>query len=600
MPEVSTPDSTERPPDRRKLVAVLYADMVGYSRLIGLDDAGTLQRLRGLRKEVIDPAIREHRGHIVQTGGDFLLIVFDSIDGAVRCAVRVQQQVPILDHEQPSDRAIRFRIGINIGDAIPDGTDLHGDAVNVAARLQAECPPGAICVSRSVRDHVHGRLDLVFEELGSLNLKNIARPVEVFLLKPNNYPAVRQLPIDREDSPLPNKPSIAVLPFRNMSSDSDQVYFADGMVEEIIAALSRIAGLFVISCNSDPAYRDQAVSMKQVGRELGTRYVLEGSVRKNGGRVRIAAQLVEVETGNHWWADRFEGPLEDVFALQDKVALSVAGAIEPTLQVAETARLANRSINDLSAYDAYLRAYAMAMFSGRQIPEALRLLEKAIEREPHYGPALAWAAHCCVRLVWDDRSEDADTDRRKGADYARRALEVAGNDPVILATVAQPLAYLGEDIDAMIALVDRALTLNPNYARGWHISGILKCWAGQLDIAIERVETSLRLSPRTRVGKAFATIGQAHFLGRHFDEAVTKLLVAVQEDPTFPHPYRTLAACYAHMGRLEEANAIIARLGAVSPVVIPTYLPLRNSEHLELVLSGLRLATGDCVHSAAS
>jgi adenylate cyclase len=322
---------------------------------------------------------------------------------------------------------------------------------------------------------------------------------------------------------------------------------------------------------------------------LGVRYILEGSVRKAGGRVRITAQLVDAQSGAHLWADRFDGAFDDIFELQDQVASSVAGVIEPTLQAAETARSAGRPTNDLTAYDHYLRAHAMLSSSARQIPEALRLMEQAITRDPTYGPALAWAAICCLRLLADGRSEDPKADRLKG-NFARRALEVAGDDPGILANAAQALAYFGEDISAMIALVNRALALNPNYARGWHNSGAIRLFAGHSDVAIEHLEAALSLSPRARIGTSFALIGIAHFLCRRFDEAVPKLLLAIQEDPTFSYPYRFLAACYAHMGRFDEAREIVARLRAITVDVLPKIIELRNPEHRELLLSGLRLA----------
>jgi adenylate cyclase len=393
--------------------------------------------------------------------------------------------------------------------------------------------------------------------------------------------------------PLPDKPSIAVLPFANMSGDPEQEYFVDGMVEEIITALSRIRWLFVIARNSTFTYKGQAVDVKQVGRELGVRYVLEGSVRKAGNRVRITGQLIDAATGAHLWADRFDCSLVDVFELQDKVASSVAGVIEPALQAAETARSASRPTDDLTAYDLYLRAYGMVYSSVRQSPEALRLMEQAIARDPRYGPALAWAAFCCSRLVRDGRSKDPAADRLKGTDFARRALEVAGDDPGILVNAAATLAHFGEDIGAMMALVDRALALNPNFARGWHFSGALRLWAGQPDIAIEHVEAALRLSPRARIGHSLFQVGEAHFVARRFDEAVPKLLLAIQDDPSFPHPYRVLAACYAHMGRLDDAREIVARLRAITPVVIPDASYLRNPEQRELFLWGLRLATGE-------
>ena len=357
--------------------------------------------------------------------------------------------------------------------------------------------------------------------------------------------------------------------------------------------MSQIRWLFVIARNSTFTYKGQAVDVKQVGRELGVRYVLEGSVRKAGQRVRITGQLIDALTGTHLWADRFDGSLEDVFDLQDKVASSVAGVIEPALQAAETARSAGRPTNDLAAYDLYLRAYAMTLSSARQIPEALRLLEQAIARDPRYGPALAYAAVCCYRLVRDGWSKDPAADRLKSADFARRALEAAGDDPGILANAAMALAYFGEDIGVMMALVDRAVALNPSFARGWHLSGMLRNWAGQPDIAIEHVEASLRLSPRARVGGSLDVIGAAHFLARRFDEAMPKLLLAIQEDPSSPQPYRYITACYAQMGRLDDAREIGARLRAITPVVIPDASYLRNPEHRELFLSGLRLAAGE-------
>jgi TolB-like protein len=377
-----------------------------------------------------------------------------------------------------------------------------------------------------------------------------------------------------------------------MSGDPEQEYFADGMVEEIITALSRIRWLFVIARNSSFSYKGQAIDVKQVGRELGVRYVLEGSVRKAGGRVRITAQLIDASTGTHLWADRFDGALEDVFELQDKVALSVAGVIEPTLQAAERARSVGRPTGDLTAYDLYLRAYAMVLSSGA-IPEALRLMEQAIARDPRYGPALAWAANYYVRRCTDGTSEDPRADSQKGSDFARRALQVTDDDPGTLAQAALALAFFGEDIGAMVALVDRALALNPSFARGWYISGWLRLWAGQPDLAIEHVELSLRLSPRGRFGAPFGVIGAAHFSSRRFDDAVPKLLLAIQDEPHFPAPYRYLAACYAHMGRLDEARDIVGRLRGMTPLVVSSASHLRNAEQRELYLSGLRLAAGE-------
>jgi adenylate cyclase len=572
----------------RRLAAILAADVAGYSRLMGTDEEGTLERLKALRRELVDPKIVEHKGRIVKTTGDGMLVEFASVVDAVRCAVEVQQAMPERNTGMAADNRIELRIGVNLGDVIVEGDDLYGDGVNIAARIEALADAGGVFVSNTVHDHVRDRLPFGFEDLGEQQVKNIARPVRVFRVRDAapKAPAPPALP-------LPDKPSIAVLPFANMSGDPEQEYFVDGMVEEIITALSRIRWLFVIARNSSFTYKGQAVDVKQVGRELGVRYVLEGSVRKAGNRVRITGQLIDAVTGAHLWADRFDGSLEDVFDLQDKVASSVAGVIEPALQAAETARSANRPTTDLTAYDLYLRANAMVWSSARQSSEALRLMEQAIERDPHYGPALAWAAYCCYRLLVDDRSEYRGADALKGADFARRALEVAGDDPVVLANAAQALAYFGEDIGAMMALVDRALALNPNFARGWLVSGTLRLWAGQPDIAIEHAETSLRLSPRVRIGTSFLVIGAAHFASRRFGEAVPKLLLAIQEDPGFPLPHRCLAACYAHMGRLDDARTIVERLRAITSVMIPDAGFLRNAEHRELFLSGLRLAAGE-------
>jgi adenylate cyclase len=498
----------------------------------------------------------------------------------------------------PPERRIAFRIGINLGDIIIDEGDIYGDGVNVAARLEALAEPGGICVSRVVRDQVRDKLDFAFDDRGEQQVKNISRPVRSYFVQlSDRRPA--SLAAAEDAALLPDKPSIAVLPFQNIGGDPEQEYFVDGMVEEIITALSRIRWLFVVARNSSFTYKGQAVDVKQVGRELGVRYVLEGSVRKGGNRIRITGQLIDAVSGTHLWADRFDGVIEDVFELQDKVASSVAGVIEPALQAAETARSTGRPTADLTAYDLYLRAYAMYLSSSRQMPEALRLLEQAIARDPRYGPALAWAALCCFRLVQTDRSEDREADRLKGMEFARRALEVAGDDPGTLVSAAEALAWFGEDIGAMMGLVDRALALNPNFARGWHISGVLRLYAGQPDTTIEHVETSLRLSPRARVGPSLLIIGFAHFLCRRFDQAVPKLLLAIQEDPGWTQPYRYIAACYAHMGRLDDAQEIVARLRAITPVVMPANVPFRNPEHRELYLSGLRLAAGETASAAS-
>jgi TolB-like protein/Tfp pilus assembly protein PilF len=391
-----------------------------------------------------------------------------------------------------------------------------------------------------------------------------------------------------------DRPSIAVLAFGNLTNDPEQEYFAHGVVEEIIAALFRIKWLAVVGASAF-ANREQPADAWQVGSELGVRYVLEGSVRKSQSYLRITAELIETATGAHLWADRFDGLLEDVFELQDRVARSVAGVIEPALQAAEIARSAARPTADLTAFDLYVRAITIALSSEMQMTQAIHLLEHAIERDPHYGPALAWAADCYGRLYMDGLSKDPESARRKGADLARRALEVAGDDASILANAALALARFGEDVGAMMALVDRALGLNPSFARGWYVSGALRLYAGHPDIAIEHVSVAQRLSPRARVGMALTVVGAAHFVTRRFDEALSKLLVAIREDPAYPEPHRYLAACYAHLGRLDEARAVVERVRATTSDVVNKPCVLRNAGHRELYLSGLRLAAGEVV-----
>jgi len=581
----------------RRLAAILAADVAGYSRLMSADEEGTHERLKTYFRELINPKITMHGGRIVKNTGDGLLAEFPSAVNAVRCAVEIQRAMVDQNADAPEDKRISFRIGVNLGDVIVEPEDIFGDDVNIASRLEALAEPGGIYISRAVRDRIGERLPYSFEDIGEQSVKNIAHPVHVFRVrlegetKPRPTGTLDTVP--RPPLCLPDKASIAVLPFQNMSGDPEQDYFADGMVEEIITALSRIRWLFVIARNSSFTYKGQAIDVKQVGRELGVCYVLEGSVRKTQNRLRISAQLIDAGSGAHLWADRFEGSLEDVFQLQDNVALSVAGVIEPALQAAETACAATRPATDLTAYDLYLRAYATHLSAGPQSGGALCLVEQAIERDPHYGPALALAAVCRGNRYRHGRSEDPEEDRRKAAVFARRALQVAGDDPRVLADAAYALAFLGEDIGAMIALVDRALALNPSFARGWYISGGLRLLAGQLDVAIEHAENSLRLSPRERVGWAHFIIGATHFFSGRFEEAVQKFLLAMQEDPSDTGSYRILAASYAHMGRLKEAREVIARLRAITPKIMPNVRLLRNRDHRELYLSGVRMAVGE-------
>jgi TolB-like protein/class 3 adenylate cyclase len=578
-------------PPVRRLTAILAADVAGYSRLMGADEEGTHERLQAHIRELVNPKIAEHRGRIVKNTGDGFLAEFPSVVDAVRCAVELQRGMIDREPEVPEERRIEFRVGINLGDVIAEEHDIFGDGVNVAARLEALAEPGGICVSRMVRDNVRDKLDCAFEDLGDQPVKNIARPVRVYRVRDRAAPLEETSPALPPPLPLPDKPSIAVLPFANLSGDPEQDYFADGMVEEIITALSRIRWLFVIAQNSTFTYKGQAADVKQVGRELGVHYVLQGSVRRAGGRVRIAAQLIDALSGAHLWADHFDGSLEAVFDLQEMVASSVAGVIEPALQAAEIRRSSERPTSDVRAYDLYLRAvpHIYAWERGSTLA-ALNLLGKAIERDPSYGPALAYTAYCHVQIDVNGWAEDWEANRRKAIVFVEKAVRAARFDSGVLANAALVLGYFGEEIGAAVGMIDRSLALNPSFARGWMFSGWLRLMAGETNLAIKHFETSARLNPSVDQANG---IGQALFFDRRYDDALQTLLMAGLDDPIRAMTYRFLASCYAHMGRLEDAREIVNRLRVITPVVVPNVIPYRKPEHRELFLSGLRLAAGE-------
>lgn len=554
-----------------KLIAVVYADMVGYSRLIGLDDNGTLQRLKMLRKNLIDPMIEEHGGQLVQTGGNSLLIVFDSIDGAVRCAMKVQQQVPSVDAGHPEDRAIRFRIGINIGDAIADGTDLHGDVVNVAVQIQAKSPPGGICVTRPVRDHMQSRLDFTFEELGALDLKNITRPVETFVLQIH-----RSVPTARIDSelmarhsfetlPLPEMPSLAVLPFRIMGGDPEQDYFADGVVEDIISALSRTGWLFVIARNSSFAYKGKSPDVRAVGRELGVRYVLEGGIRRSATRIRITCQLIEAATAGHVWADRFDAEMEDIFNLQDRITETVVGAIEPSLKRAEIARATAKPTERLDAYDLYLRAWSSYNAAAREASDlAISLLRRALEIDPKYVRAKALLANAYYMRV--ELQFGSGDDREAAIALVREILEVGSDDPEALCRVGLAISDLLGDFPAALAVLNRALHLHPNSVLTLNFLAWVHCHANDSEPAVALWERAMRLSPLDpSMGAMLAGLGTAHLMANRNTQALPLLRRAVQEAPKLLIGYRHLILALSRLGRHDEACAVAARWLEIRP-----------------------------------
>ncbi|TMJ44918.1 MAG: adenylate/guanylate cyclase domain-containing protein, partial [Alphaproteobacteria bacterium] len=482
----------------------MAADVAGYSRLTGIDEEGTHVQLKDCLRAVFHPSIAEHRGRIVKTTGDGMLAEFGSVVDAVRCALAVQLGMAERNTDLPQEQRIEFRIGINVGDIILDGGDIFGDGVNVASRLEGLAEPGGICLSDDAQRQVRGKLDVAFEDAGEQRLKNIARPVRVFRVRPSGA-AANARPV----LALPDKPSVAVLPFQNLSGDPEQEYFADGMVEDIITALSRFRNLFVISRNSSFTYKGHAVDVKQVGRELGVRYVLEGSVRKAANRVRITAQLIDAASGTHLWADRFDGALEDIFELQDQVTESVVGAIAPKLEQAEIERARRKPTESLDAYDYYLRAHAsIHPWTREGNEEALKLFYRAIELDPGFASAYGMAAWCCFQRKVSGWMQD-------------RGREIAEN-AVALSAAGFVLAYVVRDMTAGVPLIDRAVALNPNLAWAWLYSGWARIWLGRPDAAIEHLAHAMRLSPLDPlIADVQAATAHAHFFAGRYDEAAS-------------------------------------------------------------------------------
>jgi TolB-like protein len=574
----------------RRLTAILAADVAGYSRLMGADEEGTLAELKGHRRALVDPKIIENRGRIVKTTGDGMLVEFASVVDALRCAVEVQRGMAERNAVVPQDKRIEFRVGIHQGDIIIDGGDIFGDGVNVAARLEGFAEPGGICVSARVQEDIRGQLDISFEDAGEQRLKNIERPLRVYRVGPRGAAAS-----SRPALPLPDKPSIAVLPFQNMSGDPEQDYFADGIVEEIITALSRFRQLFVIARNSSFTYKGRAVDVKQVGRELGVRYVLEGSVRKAANRVRITAQLIDAFSGAHLWADRFDGGLEDIFDLQEQVTGKVVGAIAPKLEQAEIERAKRKPTESLDAYDYFLRGIAIAHSGQIEFAiEALQLFYKAIELDPNFATAYGMAAWAYLGrkstgLMIDYGQEKIETER-----LARRAVELGKDDAVALGAAGFALGYVVGDLDSGIAYIDQALALNPNLAIAWSWSGWLRAWRGEPEAAVDHVAHAMRLSPRDPfLGVMQGAAASALFFAGRYDEAWSWAEKALRERSNLPN-LRLVAAIGALTGHLEEAKRAVARIRETQPALrvsnLKDLLPIRRPEDLARYEEGLRKA----------
>jgi adenylate cyclase len=555
----------------RRLAAILAADIAGYSRLMGVDEEGTLRQLKAHRKELVDPKIIEHRGRVVKTTGDGMLVEFVSVVDAVRCAVDIQRGMAARNADVAADKRIEFRVGINVGDIISDDNDIYGDGVNVAARLEALAEPGGILVSRNVHDQVRDKLSFGFEDMGEQTVKNIARPIGVHRvsLAENAPPNVIKSdgPAAKPEPSSSDRPSLAVLPFANMSGDPEQEYFADGISEDILTGLSKLRWFFVIARNSSFAYKGKAVDVKRVARELGVRYVLEGSVRKGGNRVRITAQLIDAATGNHIWADRYDGDLTDVFALQDEITKKVVAAIEPKLLEAEGIRSQNRSPEDLGAWEMVIQANSLFWRLTKAEGEAaIATLKQAVERYPDYAPAhsmLAFMMLVSGYVGWSVGQREPLV--KQAAALAARAAELDDSDPWAHFALGF-VAFTRRGTDDAVEQFQRALDLNPNFAAAHGYLGLALALAGRSEEAITHGEQAIRMSPHDPQNAIFNVgLAGAHYLAGRYTEAVGFGRKALQQRDGMTAGHRIYCASLALAGQIDEARAALQRLKELQP-----------------------------------
>jgi TolB-like protein len=544
---------------QRRLAAILAGDIAGYSRLMGADEEGTLSRLNVHRREFLEPKIADHRGRIVKRTGDGILIEFASAVDAARCAVEIQHGMAERNAAVPADKRIEFRIGIHVGDVIIEEGDIFGDGVNIAARLEGIAQPGGISISDDAYRQVRGKLDIDFQDAGEHELKNIARPVRVYRLQQSGGRAM-----EAPSLALPNKPSIAVLPFQNMSGDSEQDYFCDGMVEDIITGLSRIKWLFVIARNSSFVYKGRVIDVKKVGRELGVRYVLEGSVRKSANRVRITGQLIEAVSGAHLWAERYDRPLDDIFTLQDEITLAVVGAMEPSLRTAEIERVKRKRPENLDAYDLLLRALACDMAMPQGVAQALPFLERALAIEPDYARAHGHLAMCYHTLYL--RGGLGEENRLAAIHHAQAAIANGQDDSTALSLAGFVIGMDEHDRVAAFEAFQMALALSPSSAFTYLVGSAVLGWGGDAKRAIEWGERALRLSPFDP-WNWFPCHGLAlgHFALEQYGEAAAAARKAIHFNPGFSMSHMLLAASLAKLGRLGEAKGAATRVLELQP-----------------------------------
>jgi adenylate cyclase len=539
----------------RRLAAILAADVAGYSRLMGVDEEGTLERLKALRRELVDPKIAEHHGRIVKTTGDGLLVEFASVVDAVRCAVAVQQAMPEREVSVGADNRIELRIGINLGDVIVEGDDLYGDGVNIAARIEALADAGGVFVSNTVHDQVRDRLPFVFEDLGEQQVKNIARPVRVYAFRPNavaDLPAPSVLPIPPiSEAAATPRLSIVVLPFANLSGDQEQQYFADGITEDLTTDLSRLADMFVISRNTAFTYRNKPVDTKQIGRELAVRYVLEGSVRQSSDRLRINAQLIDTETDGHVWAERFDHDTSDLFAVQDEITSRIAIALNLELVNAEVGRPTEHP----DALDYILRGRALMNKTNARdnYATAISLFERALVFDPNSVEAQSLLARALVGRVFEDMTSSRVADIGYAEEMVERALAQFPNHPHARYAKGQLLRWRHR-FDEAIVEYETSLAFNRNFLNAYVHIARCKLLTGSVGEAIRLYQQAIRLSPRDpNISVVYWGIGEAHLLQSRIDDSILWFEKARSANPAFGRNHASLAAAYALKGDTERA-----------------------------------------------
>lgn len=552
---------------KRRLAAIFAADVEGYSRLMGADEVATLDALTA-RRVVLDGLIAAHGGRIANTAGDSVLAEFGSAVDAVRCAVEAQAALAKANSTLPENRHIIFRMGVHVGDVMVRAGDLFGDGVNIAARLQTLAKPGGLCISGVTYDQVRKILPLGFTDLGAQTVKNIEEPIRAYEVGVQGDGAKDvSSPGDRKPLALPDKPSIAVLPFQNMSGDPEQEYFADGMVEEIITALSRNKQLFVIARNSSFTFKGRAVDIKQVAKDLGVRYVLEGSVRKSGNRIRITGQLIDAASGAHLWADRYDGTLEDVFELQDQVSASVVGAIAPSVTQAEMERAKRKPTSSLDAYDYVLCARAAHLqLTKDATDQAVGLYEQAIALDPQFAPAYSGLAGALNQRQTSGWSTDPAADASRALAYAKTALRLGRQDALILAQSAVVLLFNSDEVELADSLLDEAIHLDPNGIMGWMWGGWGKVLLGEHQKAIDYLHRALRLSPLDpRIFSAQILLAYACFFLGKYEEGLKRADDALRHHGSVVAALRIAMACNAMLGNIEAAQKLWRQVALLSP-----------------------------------